>query len=442
MATDSDLKVLVTGCDIDGIPRGKVMNSSKFQHVLGEPGGFGFCNVIFAWDCHDQTYDPKTPSMLNYPGFSDIVARVDGNTYRRDPLTGIAHYLVDFYNPITKEPLPYCPRSLLRKVLEKNKSSFTCLTGVEFEFFNFKEDCDSLSSKRGHNLTPISSGMFGYSVIRTAVHQEYFDMIYDASLQYRIPLEIIHTETGPGVYEAALEYSETLELCDRAHCFKLLTKKIGTKFGITPCFMAKPYGDQPGCSGHLHFSLKDSNGQNSFSDTSDPQKISDICRKFVAGVLKGLPSIMALLAPTVNSYKRLNEAYWAPVTVSYGFESRTSAIRLISPPICSPSATRIEVRVPGADINCYLACAAICACGFYGIENNLVLPPLLPSSKCEMLPKSLFEAVAIMEEKDSLARSTLGDEFVDHYVATRNHELRLWNLAVTDWELRRYMEVI
>ena len=128
MATDSDLKVLVTGCDIDGIPRGKVMNSSKFQHVLGEPGGFGFCNVIFAWDCHDQTYDPKTPSMLNYPGFSDIVARVDGNTYRRDPLTGIAHYLVDFYNPITKEPLPYCPRSLLRKVLEKNKSSFTCLT--------------------------------------------------------------------------------------------------------------------------------------------------------------------------------------------------------------------------------------------------------------------------------------------------------------------------
>ena len=113
--------------------------------------------------------------------------------------------------------------------------------------------------------------------------------------------------------------------------------------------------------------------------------------------------------------------------VMLGFESRTSAIRIITPPICSPAATRIEIRVPGADINCYLACAAITACGFYGIENNLELPPLLLSSQCEMLPRSLEAAVFAMSSKESLARKTLGDEFVDHYVATREHELRYCN---------------
>lgn len=322
-----DLKVLVTGCDIDGIPRGKVMNAAKFKNVI--EGGFGFCNVIFGWDLHDQTYEPKTPSMLNDPGFSDIIASVDVNTFRRCPVTGIAHYLVEFFNPLTQQPLPYCPRSLLRQVLEKRKATFTALTGVEFEFFNFKETSDSLAIKKGMDLTPLTTGMFGYSVARPAVYQSYFDEIFDGALKYRIPLEIIHTETGPGVYEAAIEYTDTLELCDRAHCFKMLTKKIGTKYGITPCFMAKPYGDQPGCSGHLHFSLKDVAGKNAFADASDPEKISDTCRKFVAGVLKGLPSIMALLAPTINSYKRLNEAYWAPVTVSYG-NMLLSPLNLIS----------------------------------------------------------------------------------------------------------------
>lgn len=125
-----------------------------------------------------------------------------------------------------------------------------------------------------------------------------------------------------------------------------------------------------------------------------------------------------------------------------GFESRTSAIRIITPPVCSSAATRIEVRVPGADVNCYLACAAITACGYYGIQNKLALPEMKPAMECEMLPSSLQKAVDVMAAPGSMARLTLGDEFVDHYAATRRHELRLWNLAVTDWELKRYMEVV
>lgn len=130
------------------------------------------------------------------------------------------------------------------------------------------------------------------------------------------------------------------------------------------------------------------------------------------------------------------------MTVSYGFENRTSALRIITAPICSHEATRVEVRVPGADVNSYLAGAAILACGYYGINNKVALPPQKPSGECEKLPRSLAAAVAKMTEANSLARKVLGDDFIDHYAATRRHEIRIWEMAVTDWELSRYMETV
>jgi glutamine synthetase len=130
----TDTKVFVSGADIDGIPRGKVLKAEKFNH---SNEGFGFCNVIFAWDMHDNTYDPKTPSMLQNAGFSDILAKIDLTSARRCPLTNTPHFLLDFYNPVTQLPLPYCPRSLLRRIISTN-ANYKPLTGVEFEFFNFK----------------------------------------------------------------------------------------------------------------------------------------------------------------------------------------------------------------------------------------------------------------------------------------------------------------
>ncbi|KAJ2991500.1 hypothetical protein HDV02_003759, partial [Globomyces sp. JEL0801] len=394
--------------------------------------------LIKGWDMHDENYSPKPKILIDDPGYADILAKVDFDTYRRCPFTGVAHFLVDFVNPKTKVPLAICPRSLLKKII--SSTDYVPKTGIEFEFFNFKETPDSLAEKKGSNLTALTPGMFGYSVLRPAMYQQYFNDIMDKCEEFRIPLELLHTETGPGVYEAAIEYANTLELADRAHLFKTLTKQIGLQHGVTPCFMAKPYGDQPGCSGHMHFSLQDKNGKNLFADANDPELVSDTLRHFVAGVLLGLPSIMAILAPNVNSYKRLNEAYWAPVTVSYGHESRQAAIRIITPPVSSPSATRIEVRVPGADVNSYLASAAILACGYYGITNKVPLPAHQSANQCPPLPKTLRAAVTKMAETDSLARKVLGDEFVEHYTTTRLHELRIWDLAVTDWELKRYME--
>ena len=200
----------------------------------------------------------------------------------------------------------------------------------------------------------------------------------------------------------------------------------------------------------MHISIVDKSGKNLlYRGSEDPHPpfeglshISDMGRSFLAGLLEGLPDIMPLLAPTVNSYKRLVENFWAPVTVSWGLEHRAASIRLIAPPTGSAKATRFEVRVPGADANPYLALAAILGLGWRGVEKRLKIdtPPLGKgedvggaSDAGVRLAKSLKEATARMMRQGSLAREVLGDEFVEHFGGTREHECRLWDEAVTDW---------
>lgn len=214
--------------------------------------------------------------------------------------------------------------------------------------------------------------------------------------------------------------------------------------------MAKPREGLPGNSGHMHISLVNSDGTNAFHrSTPDPSPpypdvahLSDLGRYFLAGILTGLPDIMPMFAPTVNSYKRLVENFWAPVTVSWGLEHRAASIRLITPPTASAKATRLEVRVPGADANPHFVLAAIVALGWWGVEKKLEIP-VPPLSKGEdmggesdkgvRLAKNLGAAIATFTRKDSVAREVFGDAFVDHFGGTREHELRLWEEAVTDW---------
>lgn len=227
-------------------------------------------------------------------------------------------------------------------------------------------------------------------------------------------------------------------------------KSVAVKYGITPCFMAKPRQGLPGNSGHMHISLVDREGRNLFArpnkDTdaeyADIANLSDLGRHFLAGLLDGLPDIMPLLAPNVNSYKRLVENFWAPVTVSWGLEHRAASIRLIAPPTSKARATRFEVRVPGADTNPYYVLAAILALGWRGVEKKLEIkqPPLGKgkdvggaSDPGVRLARSLKDATDRFMRPESVAREVFGDEFVEHYGGTREHEIRLWDEAVTDW---------
>lgn len=213
--------------------------------------------------------------------------------------------------------------------------------------------------------------------------------------------------------------------------------------------MAKPRQNLPGNSGHVHVSIVDKTGKNLFARGSkDPNPpyadlayLSDLGRQFLAGLLDGLHDIMPLLAPTINSYKRLVENFWAPVTVSWGLEHREASIRLIAPPSASAKSTRFEVRVGGADANPYLVLAAILALGRRGVEKQMMIPiPPLGKGQSNSdvnqevrLAKSLNEATGQFMRKDSVAREVFGDEFVEHFGGTREHEIRLWDEAVTDW---------
>lgn len=293
--------------------------------------------------------------------------------------------------------------------------------------------------------------MFGYSLTRPTHNQDWYYGIYDTCIKFRCNIEGWHTESGPGVYEAALEYGEIKQMADKAALFKLAVKGMSSKYGITPCFMAKPRQGLPGNSGHVHVSLVDPKTQKNLFAREQPddnapypdlKHLSDLGRHFLAGLLDGLPDVMPIVAPTINSYKRLVENFWAPVTVSWGLEHRAAAIRLIAPPTAPPKGTRFEIRVAGADANAYLVYAAILALGFRGIEKKMEIPiPPLgkgqdvggAADKGARLAKSLREATERMAQKESVAREVFGDEFVDHFAGTREHEIRLWDEAVTDW---------
>ena len=439
--------VKVAVVDVDGVLRGKYLDKAKFLSATRT--GFGFCNVVFGWDSGDQCYDNSAYTGWQ-SGYPDAEVRIDLSTYRHVPWEdGRPFFLGEFVGPGwgEKQPLEVCPRQLLRRVIDRaSAQGYEAQVGMEFEWFNFIETPHSLRDKGYRDLTPLSPGMFGYSVLRASQSQPFFDAMLSELRAFGIPLEGLHTETGPGVLEAAIVYSDALLAADRAVLFKSSVKEIGHRFGILPTFMARWNTSLPGCSGHAHQSLRALEGNaNVFFDESDPRRMSDVFRSYLAGQLALLPEILALLAPTVNSYKRLVDGFWAPTTPNWGVDNRTVACRVIPG---SAQSTRLETRVPGSDVNPYLAVAACLAAGLWGIERGLSLdtPETIGNGYAagegfERLPRTLQDATARLAGS-AAARELFGDGFVDHYVATREWEWRQSTEAVTDWELARYFEII
>jgi glutamine synthetase len=434
------VKVAIT--DIDGILRGKYLDKAKFLSAI--ESGFGFCDVVFGWDSADECYDNATYTGWQ-SGYPDGTVQIDVATHRRVPWESDRDFFLCDYVGSTPDVV-VCPRRLLKRVVDKAEAlGYAAKFGLEFEFFNFKETSESVNAKGFRDITPLTPGMFGYSVLRQAANQPFFEAMLSELRAFDVPLEGLHTETGPGVLEAAILYGDAVEAADRAQLFKSGTKEIGTRMGIMPSFMARWNTDLPGCSGHSHQSLWDVDGErNLFFDEGDPDRMSDLFRSYIAGVLQLLPDLTALFAPTVNSYKRLVDGFWAPTKPTWGIDNRTVACRVIPG---SSKSTRLEMRVPGADVNPYLAVAGCLAAGLWGIEQGLTLEqPATQGSgyhddSVDRLPRNLQLATQRLADS-KLAHEVLGDDFVSHYVATREWEWRQFQDAVTDWELARYFEII
>ncbi|MFP6872359.1 MAG: glutamine synthetase family protein [Verrucomicrobiales bacterium] len=434
-------KVKVAITDIDGVLRGKVMNIDKFLSIVND--GFGFCDVVFGWDATDACYDNAVITGW-HSGYPDTNARVDLATFRKVPWEGdIPFFLADFSDKEGKA-LSICPRGILKKIRgEAKKEGFKPLFAQEFEWFNFRENPNDLHDAGFVRPKPITRGMFGYSVLRASQNKEFFHDLFDLLKAFNVPLEGLHTETGPGVYEAAIVHDDILESADRAVLFKSGTKEIGHLHGIMPTFMAKWHDDYPGCSGHLHQSLW-KNGTNVFHDPNGHKGMSKIMESYVAGLLHCLPRFLPMYAPTINSYKRLVEGAWAPTTLTWAVDNRTVAVRALPG---GEKSSRIELRVTGSDSNPYLAHAASLASGLYGIRNNLQLDVAetvgngYENKSNGVLPRNLMEATDVMR-KSKVAREMFGEDFVAHFCNSREWEWRQFQSKVTDWELKRYFEII
>lgn len=434
-------KVKLAVTDIDGILRGKIIRRDKFLSILDQ--GFGFCDVVLGWDSQDAAYDNTTFTGW-HTGYPDTNVKLDLNTFRKVPWDDeVPFFLGDFCSADDK-PLPICPRNLLKKVKQRALDmGYTPMGSQEYEWFNFAETGKALEEKKFRNIEPLTQGMFGYSILRSSQKSEFFNDIFDLMERFDVPLEGLHTETGPGTYEAAILYGDVLEAGDRAALFKTAVKEIAYRHGIMASFMAKWNEKLPGCSGHFHQSLwQDDN--NVFYDAKAEHNMSETMRSYMAGLLYCLPHVLPMYAPTVNSFKRLVEGAWAPTTITWGLDNRTTALRALPG---SPKSTRIETRVPGADVNPYLNMAASLASGLYGIKNNLKLeqPHSVGNGYRDTsngtLPRNLGEATQIMKE-NNVAKELFGEEFVAHFTATREWEWREYAKVVTDWELKRYFEII
>ena len=438
----SRVKLALT--DVDGVLRGKYVGLDKFQGLL-EKGG-GFCDCVFGWDVDDQLYDQGRFTGW-HTGFPDARYRLLTDSERWLDDESCPLFLGEFVADDEGDH-PICPRTRLRSVLDSlAERGLHMRAGFEYEFFVFRETPHSVREKGYRDLTPLTPGNFGYSVLRASSESDRFNGLMDLCENLDMTLEGLHCETGPGVWEAALKVADGMAAADAANLFKTFAKVFFQKQDCMATFMAKWSMDYPGQSGHFHTSLVDDKGTNVFHDPEDPAGMSELQKQALAGLQQFLPELLVLLAPTINSHTRLVKGAWAPTASTWGIENRTAALRVIPG---GSKAQRLECRVPGADANPYLVAAAVGAAMLAGIERGFdPMDPVVGNAYDveDELPEGLrfpegLRASAERFAESGVARQYLGEEFVDHFAMTRLWECRERDRNLDSWQLERYFEII
>ena len=434
----------IGGADYDGVLRGKRLPVDVF--VAGMEHGFAQGDVLFGWDIAEQLV-PGLRFTNWESGYADLRMRPDLGTLRGTPWEpGVATVLCDFVTE-SGEPVAVAPRTVLRRVVEQAAAQgWRAEMALEYEFRLWREDQRSLRAKRWRDLTPLSPTTSCYNLSRATGDEFLLGRLRRMLDGHEVPIEGYNREHGEGMYEMNMRHAPALEAGDRALLFRSGVKEMCLLEGMTASFMAKPFADEDGNSGHLHQSLWDADGHNVFYDAAGEHGMSQVFLSYVAGVLKTLPEFLALYAPNVNSYKRFVTGSWAPTVAAWGVETRTPSLRAVTG---SPGAMRLENRVPGSDVNPYLAMAASLAGGLHGIEQGLTPPPAvrganaytLPEEVAPRLPRTLDEAIERFAGS-ALARRVFGELFVDDYVTMRRWEVERYRAVVSEWERERYFDAL
>jgi glutamine synthetase len=360
---------------------------------------------------------------------------------------GTARVICDVFTP-NGEPFAGDPRWVLRRQVERaRKLGYQVNTGPELEFFLFRRDPNG-------KIAPLPHDQAGYFDFSTDLAQEIRQDMVDALEAFGIRVEAAHHEVAVGQHEIDFEYADALRTADNAITFKFALKAIAQQHGLYATFMPKPLYGINGSGMHTHQSLWSlSEERNAFADASNPYGLSDTARSYMAGILAHARGMSAVLAPLVNSYKRLVPGYEAPTYLTWGRTNRSALIRV---PKVSPGksieGTRAEVRCPDPSSNTYLAFAVMIAAGLDGVERGLELSEPVEESLFEMdaatiaskgireLPGTLGEAIAELEA-DSVVCEALGDHVLSHFVEAKKAEWDEYRTQVSDWEVDRYLEM-
>jgi len=423
--------VVAAFTDMQGRLLGKREHAEFFLEESAEHGVEG-CNYLLALD---MEMDPQAGyAMASWEqGYGDFVLTPDLGTLRRIPwLEGTALVLCDV-GWGDGSPVVASPRQVLRTQVERARAlGYEPMMGSELEFYLLKESYEEAHAKHYRDLTPSVPYILDYHILATTFDEPLIRHIRNSMAGAGIKIESSKGEAWPGQQEINLRYSDALAMADNHTIYKNGAKEIAHQNGCSITFMAKPDHAWIGSSCHIHSSLW-RDGANVFAGESE------IFQGYLAGWIACLRELALFLAPTINSYKRFTAGSWAPTTLAWGHDNRTCGFRIVGH---GPS-QRIETRIPGGDVNPYLAFAALIAAGLYGIEQELELPPPLEGnayeSDAERFPHALREAVDALEH-GTMARAALGDEVVDHYLNYGRVEQRLFDEAVTCWERERLFE--
>ncbi|CAL9392845.1 gamma-glutamylethanolamide synthetase GlnA4 [Streptomyces sp. enrichment culture] len=432
-AGDIDTVVLAFP-DMQGRLQGKRFAARFFLDEVLAHGTEG-CNYLLAVDADMNTVDGYAMSSWDR-GYGDFAMHADPATLRRLPWNeGTAMAVADLAWE-GGSPVLAAPRQILRRQLERlAEHGYTAQVGTELEFIVFRDTYEHAWDANYRGLTPANQYNVDYSVLGTGRVEPLLRRIRNEMAGAGLTVESAKGECNPGQHEIAFRYDEALVTCDQHAVYKTGAKEIAAQEGMSLTFMAK-YNEREGNSCHIHLSLADADGRNAMADGSG---MSEVMRHFLAGQLVALREFSLLYAPHINSYKRFQPGSFAPTAVAWGHDNRTCALRVVG----HGRSLRFENRLPGGDVNPYLAVAGMVAAGLHGIEQGLEPPEPCPGNAYAAdfahVPTTLREAAELWENS-TLAKAAFGDEVVAHYRNMARVELDAFDVAVTDWELRRSFE--
>ncbi len=429
--------VIVAFTDMQGRLIGKRVSARLFLDDVAEHGA-ECCNYLLAVDVEMNTVDGYAMSSWER-GYGDMAMIPDFTTLRMVPWLEATALVTADLQWLDGTPVEASPRRILQRQLERlAERGLTAFVGTELEFIVFDDSFRSAWQKGYRDLTPASDYNIDYALLASTRMEPLLRDIRNSMDGAGMYCEGVKGECNFGQQEIAFRYTDALATCDNHSVYKNGAKEIADRHGKSLTFMAK-FNEREGNSCHIHISLRGKDGGAVFSDADAPHGMSKLFRHFLAGQLAAMRELTLFSAPNINSYKRYVAGSFAPTAIAWGLDNRTCALRVVG----HGHGMRVENRVPGGDVNQYLAVAALIAAGLHGIDRELELGELFEGNAYESdvarVPASLRESAELFAGS-GIARDAFGDEVVEHYLNNARIELAAYDAAVTDWERVRGFE--